>query len=133
MVNMSMKLFRALLTVWMILWLPVSGAVAAVMPFSTAGSMTTPANGAEMQGVAGDAMAMPCHTATSEPDAPMPGKPGKCTHCELCHLASALLLPALPHIESAIVHTPEFPAQVPAFASHIPELPQRPPRLLHAR
>ncbi|MBL8520080.1 MAG: hypothetical protein JNK75_05345 [Betaproteobacteria bacterium] len=120
---MSMKLMRTLLTIWMMLWLPVSGAVAVVMPFQ---AMGLPSASGAVEQAATDALPMPCHATADDSAVPMPGK---CTHCELCHLASALLLLAVPLVDPQTIHPPEFAAPALAFASHIPELLQRPPRI----
>lgn len=121
---MSMKLFKKILLLWMIFWLPVAGAMAATMPLS--GTTVTSAASANAATVDQDTYALPCHGKA------IPGKmaSGKsCNHCVLCHLAGALVMPELPviatlsptHIFSAapVVHPPSF----------IPELTAPPPRL----
>ena len=91
----NMKYFQKLLLIWMIVWLPVAGAMAAVMPLS--GTMTSVAASKAASVDADDMAVVPCHGD---------GKlvPGKntfgqgCTHCVLCHLAGALVLPEMPII-----------------------------------
>ena len=90
-----MKRFQKLLLIWMIVWLPVAGAMAAVMPLS---GMMTPTSASSAASVGDQGMAaMPCHGDGKS-------APGKntfgqgCTHCVLCHLAGALVMPEMPVI-----------------------------------
>ncbi|MEP7156958.1 MAG: hypothetical protein ABI905_14360 [Betaproteobacteria bacterium] len=125
---MKMCLFRKLLVAWMILWLPASGALAAMMPLSamSAGqvqSQTSYAAAAQDT----TAMSMPCHQ-------PVAGKQltGGCTHCVLCHLAVALMLPSMPHSET-VTPSHDFTATPQLSpASFFPEPASPPPRSVAA-
>ncbi len=124
---MSMNLFRKLLLIWMIAWLPAAGALAAVMPLSgsmmSATAVSAP-NAASMDDM--DMSFMPCHGK------PMPAKmaPGQgCSHCVLCHLAGALVMPEMP-VVATLAPTHIFTATPLAIPpSFIPELTSPPPRL----
>ncbi|MCY7388257.1 MAG: hypothetical protein LH481_09375 [Burkholderiales bacterium] len=120
-----MKIFRKLLLIWMICWLPAAGALAAVMPLS--GSMRV---GALTDGVVTDDLdmaAMPCHGKAMSGKLPF----GQgCTHCVLCHLAGALATPQMPVI-AELLPTHLFTASLPvSHTSFVPELISPPPRSL---
>lgn len=119
MVNMTMKPWRTWLVLWMMAWLPLSGALAAVMPLQALVPIQSTAPDAM-----DEAMSMPCHAAQA--DAAVPAS-GTCTHCELCHLANALIASAVVQVDVGARHALDFAAAPISFASHIPELPQRPP------
>ena len=118
-----MKLFQKLLVTWMIVWLPLAGAMAAVMPLSgsldTASTSNATSNGEE------DVSVMPCHgKAQLAKTAFGQG----CSHCVLCHLAGALVMPEMP-VVVALVPTHIFDATpVADHPSFIPELTAPPPR-----
>ena len=118
---MNMTLFRKLLLVWMIAWLPAAGAMTAVMPLSgsmSAGTMAAPS--AEQN----DAMAS-CHDKSATAKMPF-GQ--SCAHCVLCHLAGALVTPEMPVVPT-IVPTHLFTAMPMAIPpSFLPELATPPPR-----
>ena len=120
-----MKFFRKLMLVWMICWLPAAGALAAIMPLSASMVAVTAAEGI----IAGDqdVSAMPCHgKALSERVALGQG----CTHCVLCHLAGALVMPEMPVIAELLplhVFTAITSVTLPSF---VPELISPPPRTL---
>jgi len=118
-----MKLFKKILLVWMIVWLPVAGAMATVMPLSgstmvSSASDTTSASDK-------NASSLPCHGKS------VPGKIASgqsCSHCVLCHLAGALVMPELPVI-ATLSPTHIFSiAPVVNHLSFIPELSAPPPR-----
>ena len=120
-----MKRVQKLLLIWMIVWLPVAGAMAAVMPLS--GMMTpTSASGTVSVGDQGMA-AMPCHGDSQS----APGKSTfgqSCTHCVLCHLAGALVMPEMPIIPMiAPTHIFDI-ASLIAHSSFVPEPTAPPPR-----
>ena len=120
---MRMTLKRKLLLMWMILWLPVSGAMAAVMPFAASTSTSASAM------VAADSSmfaSMPCHDVSPSNKATLGDG---CNHCVLCHLAGALMLASLPVIPS-IAPTHVY-AAVPmaAHPSFFPERSNPPPRV----
>lgn len=120
---MYMKIFKKLLLIWMIVWLPAAGAAAAMMPLSGAISFAGPDN---MQSADETSGAMPCHGKSASGK----GTFGQsCSHCVLCHLAGTLALPQLPFIATL---TPTHLFETPRFDDHssfIPELTAPPPRL----
>lgn len=126
-VIMRMTTFRKLLLIWMIAWLPLSGAMAAVMPFGADKAKglvaaETMAMAATVD-MADDSLTMPCHSQAKDGDQ----QSGQCNHCELCHLAGSIIPPALPQVEANTIHRLP-PAFVRAdFISFFPEQPQRPP------
>ena len=115
---------KKLLLMWMIVWLPVSGAMAAVMPFAR--SASPPAEAAN--GSVGDqelVTPIPCHESSSQ-DKIVFGE--GCNHCVLCHLAGALTLSTLPTLPS-MPPTHVFTATpIVAHPSFVPELLVPPPR-----
>ncbi len=120
-----MKYFQKLLLIWMIVWLPVAGAMAAVMPLS---GMMTSTSASSAESVYDQDMAlMPCHGDGKS----MPGKNtiGQgCTHCVLCHLAGALVMaemPVIPMIAPTNIFITVPPATHPSFVTE-PTAP--PPR-----
>lgn len=121
---MQMKFFRKFLLIWMIVWLPASGALAAVMPLSVA--INVPSAGT-VSGDDQDRAVMPCHgTAVPEDNSFGQG----CSHCVLCHLAGALVMPELPII-ATLAPTHIFDtAPSPVHPSFVPELISPPPRAL---
>jgi hypothetical protein len=125
-VFMRMTLFRKLLLIWMIAWLPLSGAMAAVMPFgSTTAKVATVDGTMAMVDAAEDfTLAMPCHSQTKSG---MEQTGGTCNHCELCHIAGSIMPPALPHIDATAVHNSPASFASADFISFFPEQPQRPP------
>ena len=130
---MHMSKFRKLVLIWMILWLPASGAIAAVMPISgmPAGKITAIMLGqtetADMAtGAADQVSAMPCHQTAAIDSSPS----GTCTHCVLCHLAISLMLPAIPEMKP---FTPSHDFAATLLLSHtsfFPEPVSPPPRPL---
>ena len=120
---MRVKFFRKLLLIWMIVWLPAVGALAAVMPLaawsSAASASTTTLAGDE------DLALMPCHGKSA---AQTLASGQGCSHCVLCHLAGALALPEMPIIPT-LPPTHIFNAS-PLIAppSFVPELISPPPR-----
>ena len=121
---MRMKFFRKLLLIWMIVWLPAVGALAAVMPLA-AWSSAAPASAATIAGDE-DLALMPCHGKSAAKTLAL----GQgCSHCVLCHLAGALALPEMPIIPT-LPPTHIFNAS-PLIAppSFVPELISPPPRV----
>lgn len=123
MVNMTMKPWRTCLVLWMVAWLPLSGAFAAVMPVQALAPVQSTAPGATDEAIS---TSMPCHAAQADDTVPASGA---CTHCELCHLANALIASPFMHIDAGTPQAFEFIWPPLTFMSHIPELPQRPPSL----
>ena len=133
---MRMTSFNKLLLLWMLIWLPVSGAMAAVMPisgtFGTASaaamaeaSSNTPAMDSGVTAADAIMASMPCHGSSPASDTP---PSGTCTHCVLCHLAVSLMLPSLPVVQG-ITPSRDFSA-TPLFAhaSFFPDPASPPPR-----
>ena len=113
-----------LILAWMIIWLPISGTLAAVMPLS---NMTikqfVPLAEADSDSLTSiGAPEMPCHG-----DLKKQTQSQACSHCALCHLTASIAfdLPAmhLPRI-TQIFSTASYAAHV----SFIPDLPNPPPR-----
>ena len=121
----KMRLFTKFILCWMVIWLPVAGVMAAVMPFAgDAKDSVLLFSSVNLRQVAdNEKFATPCHGASKKS---MIGQ--SCSHCVLCHLAGALALGAMPvmpqvaptHIFSALLIRPN-----PSF---IPDLIIPPPR-----
>lgn len=129
MVNTMVKNARMLLICWMIVWLPLSGAMAMVMPYQR--SLDAPSTDIAAVDARVES-SLPCHASMTSEPAPDAGVPNACLHCDLCHLANALIAPAILAVLPDRMHSPTITSEKIAFASHIPELPQRPPRLATA-
>jgi len=129
---MNMPFFQKLVLGWMIVWLPFSGAIAAVMPISgilvtaTAGTLATATvvvNAEASSG--GNLFIMPCHDKSASVKASL-GQ--SCSHCVLCHLAGALALsvmPIMPQVPPAHFFSAAPTLPHPSF---IPDLLIPPPR-----
>lgn len=114
------------LLILMMLVLPVQAFASAAMlgcAFSHQGQATHQALG--KQAMTDEAMAT-CHESEQTDKTPTSHN---CKHCSVCHLASALLVPAidatpiLPVTHSTIPHADD------AFIGFIPDSPERPPRI----
>jgi hypothetical protein len=121
-----MNFLRKLALVWMIAWLPVSGVMAATMPFCAQGMMGM------MQSLESGATSsdkgMPPHCAEMQSDETAPA----CEHCDLCHIAGAIVPPTLLETGNRLPSAPPstlFPAD---FSSFFPDLLPRPPALTQA-
>jgi hypothetical protein len=120
---MHMKLFRKLLVIWMMVWLPVAGAMAAVMPLS--GSLAAVLASNTTPGADEDMSLMPCHGKGQS--ATLAFGHG-CSHCVLCHLAGALVIPEMPIITASVPTHIFAAASVTIPPSFIAELTAPPPR-----
>ena len=122
-----MRALRKILLVWMILWLPAAGALAAVMPLK--GIAQESNSPAASQSSGDDSMPlMPCHGKSGKGSVPGEG----CSHCVLCHLAGALVmshLPVVPGVKPTHVFTATPAVSHPSF---VPDLLVPPPRALLA-
>lgn len=125
-----MTFLRKALLVWMILWLPFAGAMAAVMPLSgspsQAAAMAGDAQSATEVAASSDEFVMPCHGKSGAGKSSL-GQ--ACSHCVLCHLAGALALgtmPVMPQVSPThiFISTPLSP-----HPSFVPDLLSPPPRL----
>ena len=123
-----MNFFRKIVLIWMLGWLPLSGAIAAAMPISAmAGNVMMVSAAAEEADVTtADVMsALPCHNAAKSMGTT---KNSSCTHCALCHLAGALMLPSIPDLQGPTpLHNFVAQALSPQI-SFIPDLISPPPR-----
>ncbi len=130
-VTMHVKLARQILVLWISLWLPLAGAMAAAMPLvgksgQAAGSSPEAAAVHLPQAVLSDLPAaaadsrepMPCHADADQ---------AACDHCELCHIAASLMPATAVRLAGAEAGREHACAGRAAFDSHFPELPQRPP------
>ncbi|MEO8103594.1 MAG: hypothetical protein ABI790_13790, partial [Betaproteobacteria bacterium] len=121
---MLMIWIKKLLLLWMIVWLPVSGAIAAVMPLTRSASTPVVAENASA-GDQGVATPMPCHNTAGKVHA---GLGEGCNHCVLCHLAGALTLSTLPVVPSVPPSHVFSAAPIASHPSFVPELLIPPPR-----
>jgi hypothetical protein len=137
---MSRHYLIKLIVVWMIVWLPVAGALASTMTISSISSTSaiatstvdaaTPHQSLSPEPAAESNVAsMPCHASdSSSPD--VDGK--SCSHCVLCHLAGAIVPPTVPSMPLNTRHDSPKSIDNVSFTSFIAELPQRPPSLSRA-
>jgi hypothetical protein len=121
-----MKLLRKLALVWMIAWLPVSGVMATTMPFCAQGMMGVMQSLDDGSASADGTTSPHCAEMQSDENAPV------CEHCDLCHIAGAVVPPAL--LDTASRLPSAHPSmQLPAdFSSYFPDLLPRPPTLTQA-
>jgi len=121
-----MPSFRKLLIIWMIIWLPIAGAGAAVMPLTGLSLKTAVAKISEAAiNVSVDEFVMPCH-AKSAGSERLFGQ--SCNHCDLCHSANALAIPEMLLMPS-LATSPIFTAvRLLPHASYVSDLASPPPR-----
>ena len=120
---MRMKSFQKLLLVWMIVWLPVAGALAAAMPLSgPIGVMSAPSvTSVDDPGLS----LLPCHGITKVGVIDL----GQgCDHCALCHLAGALVMPEIPQLATFLPTNIYIAVPRALHPSFVPELISPPPR-----
>ncbi|MCA3001645.1 MAG: hypothetical protein ACK5RJ_04630 [Burkholderiales bacterium] len=118
-----------LIVVWMIVWLPVAGALASIMPISAVATATSDQSILAASASDSDVAGLPCHASdSSSPDAD--GK--SCSHCVLCHIAGAIVPPTVPTMPLNTRHHSPKSIDSVSFTSFIAELPQRPPSLSRA-
>lgn len=116
--------FTKLILFWMIVWLPISGTLASVMPLSSMiknhSSLTVQIDADSVEAL--DEPTKPCHGAAKKSP-----KAQACSHCALCHLtaSTASNIPAmyLPHFTRNFAN-----ALFVDYPSFIPDLPNPPPR-----
>lgn len=125
-VFMNMPFFRKLLIIWMIIWLPIAGATAAVMPLLGLSIKTAVAVISEASpNVGADEFVMPCH---AKPTGSKQLFGQSCNHCDLCHLASALAVRDMPIMPSAAPSHIFTAVPLLAHPSYVPDLLSPPPR-----
>jgi hypothetical protein len=121
-----MVLFRKLILVFLVLWLPVNPVLAIVMPFCQ-----------HSPGVAThDVHGVAIHEHATQP----PGhgyvldKAGGfiCARFTLCHLAGAWVVASFSEVSSADLKAEYNSFSVPHFTQFIPEQPEHPPRIAFA-
>ena len=135
---MQMNSLRKLVLLFMLGWLPLSGAIAAVMPISgmPGGSARSFGAAASADVQPADATAstivasMPCHKSGNSAPSADPTLSGTCTHCVLCHLAVSLIPPSIPTLQAFKPSHRFASAPLVSHASFIPELVSPPPRTL---
>lgn len=125
-VFMNMPSFRKLLIIWMIVWLPVAGATATVMPLTGPSIKTAVATIADAAAnFSADEFVMPCHAKSAGSKQPF-GQ--SCNHCDLCHLASALAVGDMPMMPSATPSHIFTAVPLLPHPSYVPDLLSPPPR-----
>jgi hypothetical protein len=123
--------FFKFVAAWLIAWLPLSGAMASVMPiYGSAGALKVAA--ASVDAVAPDdaLSAMPCHAVKDQAIDAAEGKSPKtssCPHCVLCHIAGSIVPPTMPMVPMSNSHDCPQSLGVVTFTSFVPPLLQRPP------
>jgi hypothetical protein len=121
-----MALFRKLILIFLVLWLPVNPALAIVMPFCQHSTGIATHN---VHGV-----------ATHEHAAQPPGhgyifdkaSGFSCARFTLCHLAVAWVIASFSEVPSADLKAEYNSFRVPHFTQFIPEQPEHPPRIAFA-
>lgn len=121
-----MALFKRLIAIFLLLWLPVNPAVALVMPFcpQSMGIVThEPHQGADHE-----------HAAQPPEHGDVFDKAGKysCASFTLCHLAGASVIASFSEALLAHLKGNYHPLNVPGFIQFIPEQPERPPKSVSA-
>lgn len=125
-----MKILRKLALVWMFAWLPISGVMATTMPFCAQGIMgmmqttETAASGT-------DAAAGASHCDKSKRGSPE-SQEAVCEHCDLCHIAGAIVPPSAASIGNVIPPQGPVDASRADFSSFFPDRLPRPPALSQA-
>ena len=136
---MSKRLTIKLITVWIVLWLPLSGALASTMQiFAAFNGVASSAFENHNENKSEGAMAfLPCHQSNSDNEdvadieAAEPKK-ASCSHCTLCHIVGSIIPTAIPVNHHTIHHDCPQSIDAVSFTSFIPELPMRPPSLSRA-
>ena len=121
---MHMRWIRKVVLIWMIVWLPMAGAMAVVMPLKGPTNPFVSINADSALADDDGGFVMPCHGKVA-------GKLAlgqSCTHCVLCHLAGALATARIPEMATVppthvFESTPLSP--LPSF---VPDLLVPPPR-----
>jgi hypothetical protein len=134
---MVMNFFRKAVLIWMIAWLPASGAMAAVVPISgmSGGAILMRASdpslsAPKLQNQITDSSVMPCHQGVADDiSTSTDSRPsGTCTHCVLCHLAVSLMLPSLPVVQATVPSREYSATSLSPHASFVPDLASPPPK-----
>jgi hypothetical protein len=121
-----MALFRKLILVFLVLWLPVNPALAIIMPFCQHSTDIA----------IHDAHRVDLHEYAAQP--PDHGyvvdKAGQlnCASFTLCHLANASVIASFSEVSSADLKAKYNSFSIPHFTQFIPEQPEHPPRIAFA-
>jgi hypothetical protein len=123
-----MKIFRKIFIAWMLAWLPISGAMASIMPLCGHDGVAQTAH--DHEHLAGQGAAHHDHDSSLQDDtgAAHDAMHSLCDNCNLCHLAGSILPPgnsaSFPAIEGSALNIPPSLA----YSTFYPETPQHPPR-----
>ena len=118
-----MKYFQKLLLVWMIVWLPIAGALAAAMPLTGSIGIMSPPSVTSVDDPS--LSALPCHGVAKLGEIDF-GQ--SCEHCVLCHLAGALAMPEIPLLAIFVPSNIYIVVPRVLHPSFVPELISPPPR-----
>ena len=117
-----MKILRKIFLAWMFAWLPISGVMAATMPYCSQGIMGKAAAAKQHEAqMTNPAQASTEHCSASKSTATV------CEHCDLCHIAGAMVPPALFMQNGSVENDSHVVPQVARFSTLYPETPQHPP------
>lgn len=117
-----MKFLRKLALLWLLAWLPISGVMAATMPFCAQGMMGA-MQLAQSDGMQADESQSSSHCDPSKRGAPQVS----CEHCDLCHIAGAILPPSMASTGGAVPPLDPADTSRADFSSFFPDLLPRPP------
>jgi len=118
---MATKKYRRWLIAVMIGWLPISGVMASTMLIYAA--VANSHGEGDATPLDGELRALPCHQAIADESL----DDSTCSHCALCHIAGAVMPPALLNAPITLHHDCPQSISSDAFVSFIPDLPRRPP------
>ena len=120
-----MKILRKMFLAWMFAWLPISGVMAATMPFCSQGIMGKAIAAQQHQAQA----AQVNHITQASAEHCSGGKSttSVCEHCDLCHIAGAMVPAALFMQSGSVENDSHVVPQVAHFSTLYPETPQHPP------
>ena len=120
--HLIMKILRKIFLAWMFAWLPISGVMAATMPYCSQGIMGKAAAAKQHEAqMTNPAQASTEHCSASNSTTTV------CEHCDLCHIAGAMVPPALLMQNGSVENDSHVVPQVARFSTLYPETPQHPP------
>ena len=118
-----MKILRKIFLAWMFAWLPISGVMAATMPYCSQGIMGKAAAAKQHEAqMTNPAQASTEHCSASNSTTTV------CEHCGLCHIVGAMVPPALFMQNGSVENDSHVVPQVARFSTLYPETPQHHPR-----